>query len=101
MAITTVDQLRSGGAHARESATPLHLAGLAAAIRSEFTKIRSVLSTYWTLLALIVVCVGTGALFSYGDASRVTGAATAGDRAVALAHARAFNVTGSLIGFLI
>ena len=101
MATTIVDQPRPSGAHARESATQARHAGLASAVRSEFTKIRSVRSTYWTLLALIVVCVGIGALFSYGDASRVTGATTAADRAAALAHARAFNVTSSLIGFLI
>ncbi len=43
--------------------------GLAAALRSEFTKLRSVRSTYWTLLAVIVVTVGLGALFSWGTAS--------------------------------
>jgi ABC-type transport system involved in multi-copper enzyme maturation permease subunit len=39
------------------------------AVRSEITKIRSVRSTYWTLLALIVVTVGFGALASWGAAS--------------------------------
>ncbi len=43
--------------------------GITAALRSEFTKIRSVRSTYWTLLAVIVVTVGLGALFSWGTAS--------------------------------
>jgi ABC-2 type transport system permease protein len=43
--------------------------GITAALRSEFTKIRSVRSTYWTLLAVIVVTVGLGALFSWGMAS--------------------------------
>jgi len=38
----------------------------AGVLRSEFTKIRSVRSTYWTLLALVVVTVGFGALASYG-----------------------------------
>jgi ABC-type transport system involved in multi-copper enzyme maturation permease subunit len=38
----------------------------AGALRSEFTKIRSVRSTYWTLLAMFVVVVGFGALASYG-----------------------------------
>jgi ABC-type transport system involved in multi-copper enzyme maturation permease subunit len=42
---------------------------LAGTIRSEFTKLRSVRSTYWTLLALIVVTVGIGALGSWGAAS--------------------------------
>jgi ABC-type transport system involved in multi-copper enzyme maturation permease subunit len=70
-------------------------------VRSEFTKIRSVRSTYWTLLVMIIVCVGVGVLFSASDAAQVTGAATAADRASALANARADAVTGSLIGLLI
>jgi ABC-2 type transport system permease protein len=41
-------------------------AGLGGAIRSEFTKIRSVRSTYWTLLAMIVVTVGIGVLACLG-----------------------------------
>src|SRR5580704_9321166 len=44
-------------------------ASFGGALRSEFTKIRSTRSTYWTLLALIVVCVGIGALASAGAAS--------------------------------
>ena len=44
-------------------------AGFADALRSEFTKIRSTRSTYWTLLALVVITVGIGALASYGAAS--------------------------------
>ncbi len=39
------------------------------AVRSEFTKIRSVRSTYWTLLALVIVTVGFGALASWGIAT--------------------------------
>lgn len=45
-------------------------AGFGGALRSEFTKIRSVRSTYWTLLALIVVTVGMGALACAGAAAR-------------------------------
>jgi len=41
-------------------------ANFAGALRSEFTKIRSVRSTYWTLFALVVVTVGFGALASWG-----------------------------------
>ena len=41
-------------------------ANFAGALRSEFTKIRSLRSTYWTLAALIVISVGIGALFSFG-----------------------------------
>jgi ABC-2 type transport system permease protein len=44
-------------------------AGFADALRSEFTKIRSTRSTYWTLLALVVVTVGIGAIASAGAAS--------------------------------
>jgi ABC-2 type transport system permease protein len=48
-------------------------AGFAGALRSEFTKIRSTRSTYWTLLALIVVCIGIGALASAGTAAHPNG----------------------------
>ncbi len=48
-------------------------AGFADALRSEWTKIRSTRSTYWTLLALIVVCIGIGALASAGTASHPQG----------------------------
>ncbi len=116
MAATATREPSPGGAHARPStgraagtARSVRGArgargarvGLGSAVRSEFTKIRSVRSTYWTLLAMIIVCVGIGALFSAGDASRISGAVSAADRAAALTHARAYNVTGSLIGLLI
>jgi len=48
-------------------------ASFADALRSEFTKIRSTRSTYWTLLALVVVTVGIGALASAGAASHTQG----------------------------
>ena len=48
---------------------PPRRATFVGALRSEFTKIRSVRSTYWTLLALVVVTVGFGALASWGVAS--------------------------------
>jgi ABC-2 type transport system permease protein len=41
-------------------------ANFAGALRSEFTKIRSVRSTWWTLLVMIVVTIGIGALSCYG-----------------------------------
>jgi ABC-2 type transport system permease protein len=44
-------------------------AGLRGAIASEFTKIRSVRSTYWTLLALLVVSIGIGAAITAGMAA--------------------------------
>jgi ABC-type transport system involved in multi-copper enzyme maturation permease subunit len=46
-------------------------AGFIGTVKSEFTKIRSVRSTYWTLLAMFVVCVGIGALFSWGQTERI------------------------------
>jgi ABC-2 type transport system permease protein len=44
-------------------------AGLRGAIASEFTKIRSVRSTYWTLAALLVVSIGVGAAITAGTAA--------------------------------
>ena len=44
-------------------------AGLRGAIASEFTKIRSVRSTYWTLVALLVVSIGIGAAITGGSAA--------------------------------
>ena len=45
-------------------------AGFTGALRSEFTKIRSVRSTYWTLIALVVVTIGIGTLACVGAVSR-------------------------------
>jgi len=70
-------------------------------MRSEFTKIRSVRSTYWTLLVMIVLCVGMAALFSASHVSQVNGAPNAAARAAALSDARSAAVTESLIGLLI
>jgi ABC-2 type transport system permease protein len=44
-------------------------AGLRGALASEFTKIRSVRSTYWTLAALLIVSVGIGAAICAGQAA--------------------------------
>lgn len=49
---------------------PAGRAGFGGALRSEFTKIRSVRSTYWTLLTLVVVTVGIGTLTCLGAVSR-------------------------------
>ena len=46
-------------------------AGLAGAIRSEFTKLRSVRSTYWTIAALFIVSVGIAAIAGFGVASSI------------------------------
>jgi ABC-type transport system involved in multi-copper enzyme maturation permease subunit len=45
-------------------------AGLRGAIASEFTKIRSVRSTYWTLTALLVVSIGLDAAITAGQAAQ-------------------------------
>jgi ABC-2 type transport system permease protein len=44
-------------------------AGLRGALASEFTKLRSVRSTYWTLGTLFVVAVGLGVVISAGTAA--------------------------------
>src|ERR1700723_3607725 len=46
-------------------------AGLGGAIASEFTKIRSVRSTYWTLGALFVVSVGLSVAITAGTAANM------------------------------
>src|SRR5580693_10548904 len=44
-------------------------AGLGGTLRSELTKIRSVRSTYWTLLVLLVVSIGIGAAITGATAA--------------------------------
>lgn len=68
MAATTAHEALVGGALASQ---PAGRAGFLGAVRSEFTKMRSLRSTYWTLLALVVVCIGIGALFSWGQTERL------------------------------
>jgi len=46
-------------------------AGLRGVIASEFTKLRSVRSTYWTILALLVVSIGIAAIAGFGNASNI------------------------------
>lgn len=77
-------------------------AGFFGAVRSEFTKIRSLRSTYWTLLAMFVVCVGLGALFSWGQTQRL--GELANDHAFLVqreAEIRSTAVAVSLFGLLI
>jgi ABC-2 type transport system permease protein len=50
---------------------PSGRAGFIGSVRSEFTKIRSTRSTYWTLLALVVITISFGALASAGAAHNV------------------------------
>jgi ABC-2 type transport system permease protein len=68
MAATAAHEALVGGTVGRQ---PAGRAGFVGTMRSEFTKIRSVRSTYWTLLALVVACVGIGALFSWGQTQRL------------------------------
>jgi ABC-2 type transport system permease protein len=46
-------------------------AGLRGVIASEFTKIRSVRSTYWTIAALFIVSVGIATLVGFGITSQI------------------------------
>jgi ABC-2 type transport system permease protein len=46
-------------------------AGLAGTIRSEFTKLRSVRSTYWTIAAMVIVSVGFAAIAGFAIASNL------------------------------
>src|SRR6516162_10823411 len=46
-------------------------AGLSGALRSEFTKLRSVRSTYWTIAAMFIVSVGVAAIAGFGIASNL------------------------------
>ena len=48
---------------------PSGRAGFPGTLRSEFTKIRSVRSTYWTLLVLLVLSIGIGAAITGGTAA--------------------------------
>ncbi|HEX5190295.1 MAG TPA: ABC transporter permease subunit [Streptosporangiaceae bacterium] len=68
MATAVTHDVLVGGAVGRQ---PSGRAGFFGATRSEFTKIRSVRSTYWTLLALVLACVGIGSLFSWGQTQRL------------------------------
>ena len=66
MASTTVRPAAGVALDLPRSAGRVTFAG---ALRSEFTKIRSVRSTYWALFAMFIVVVGFGALASWGAAS--------------------------------
>jgi ABC-type transport system involved in multi-copper enzyme maturation permease subunit len=68
MASVATHEVLIGGVVA---AQPRGRAGFIGAVRSEFTKIRSVRSTYWTLFALVVVCAGFGALICWARAEQI------------------------------
>src|SRR5438552_3991512 len=48
---------------------PSGRAGFGGTLRSELTKIRSVRSTYWTLLVLLAISIGIGAAICAGTAA--------------------------------
>jgi ABC-2 type transport system permease protein len=50
---------------------PVGRAGLAGTIRSEFTKLRSVRSTYWTIAAMVIVSVGFAAIAGFAIANNL------------------------------
>jgi ABC-type transport system involved in multi-copper enzyme maturation permease subunit len=95
---TTAPAPRAGSASRRAAAGT---AGFGGALRSEFTKIRSVRSTYWTLLALVLVCIGIGVLFSFGEASHVQSLAGTSVGSQVAANARSHAVALSLFGLLV
>jgi ABC-type transport system involved in multi-copper enzyme maturation permease subunit len=51
---------------------PSGKAGIGGVLRSEWTKLRSVRSTYWTLFALVVVGIGIGALVCFATENHIT-----------------------------
>jgi ABC-2 type transport system permease protein len=65
--MTTVTTTR---AQARTVPADGNRAGLAGTLRSEFTKIRSVRSTYWTLFLLVAAGIAWSIAFCAGQASR-------------------------------
>jgi ABC-type transport system involved in multi-copper enzyme maturation permease subunit len=84
--------ITTGGARLTTLPAPSGRAGLVGTLRSEFTKIRSVRSTYWTLLVLLVISVGIGAAISGGVAAHWS-QTSAGDRAT-------FDATATSLGGL-
>jgi ABC-type transport system involved in multi-copper enzyme maturation permease subunit len=65
--------IQAAGAGTRQVLpAPQGRVGFGGALRSEFTKIRSVRSTYWTLLAMAIVSIGFGALASWGAAAHAS-----------------------------
>jgi ABC-type transport system involved in multi-copper enzyme maturation permease subunit len=83
-------------------------AGFGGALRSELTKIRSVRSTYWSLIALVVITVGIGALFAFGrvqnfsqNSSQISAAAQAAERARDVSQATETSLFGLIVGQLV
>ena len=80
---------------------PAGRATFGGAIRSEFTKLRSLRSTYWTLGVLVLLSVGIGALFSFGQLQHVQQFQGTGQYSQVAEDARHHAVVASLFGLLI
>jgi ABC-type transport system involved in multi-copper enzyme maturation permease subunit len=79
-------------------------AGFGGAVRSELTKIRSVRSTWWSLIALVVITVGISALFAFGHAqsfSQMPAFAQAHQRAQFISQATQTSLFGLILGQLV
>lgn len=71
MTAVTADRARPGGVDG-------HRAGIRGTLRSELTKFRSVRSTYWTLIVLVLVGIAWSIAFCAGTASHWSPAQRAG-----------------------
>jgi ABC-2 type transport system permease protein len=69
----TTTTIPAGPAQTRAVPPATRRPGLPGALRSELTKILSVRSTYWTLLALVVASIGWAVLVCAGTVSRGAG----------------------------
>jgi ABC-2 type transport system permease protein len=99
---TTTAPVGRGAQHALPAARGR--AGFAGTLRSELTKIRSVRSTYWSLIAMVVVTIGLGALFCLGKAqsfSHVQPGLRVHAAASAISQATEMSLFGLILGQLI
>jgi len=79
-------------------------AGFGGAVRSELTKIRSVRSTWWSLIALVVITIGIGALFCFGhlqNFSQAPADVQAHMRAQSIRQATEMSLFGLILGQLV
>ena len=79
-------------------------AGFGGALRSELTKIRSVRSTYWSLIAVVVITIGIGALFAFGrvqNFSQIPPGGQALERARDISRATETSLFGLILGQLV
>src|SRR5258708_22087190 len=79
-------------------------AGFGGALRSELTKIRSVRSTYWSLIAVVVITIGIGALFAFGrvqNFSQIPPGFQAAERARDISRATEQSLFGLILGQLV